>query len=314
MGWYNWNMSIELCIQERISDIKDDNTHGASELARQSLDTIKLASSRMQDIDPEQFLSQINEISTRLISIHPAMAPVYYMLKRLKAGLADYKGSSTAVLKAVAETLADELIQSSINAAVKIAGYATELIEKKEIIMTHSYSSTVASALKKAFEKNGIQVVVTRSGVNHVGQRAAWEFVYAGIQITYIDDTAMGLYVPQAGKIMIGADRICSDGGVVNGIGTYLLALAAFHAGVPLYVLCENAKFDPRMNSSEIEYEDKNPNELAAPGILPEGVTVRNPYFDLTPIKYVTGIITENGLVNQKDVPAYIENLASELR
>jgi methylthioribose-1-phosphate isomerase len=101
---------------------------------------------------------------------------------------------------------------------------------------------------------------------------------------------------------------------VVNGVGTYLMALAARQAGVPFYVLCEKAKFDPRMQSCEIETEERNPSELAAPGILPEGVTAKNPYFDLTPLQFVTGIITEEGLVKQNEVLAYVEKLAGELR
>jgi eIF-2B alpha/beta/delta-like uncharacterized protein len=307
-------MSIPPFIQEKITSIKDDNTHGASELARQALDTLQLAASESQTEDPDQFLVEFDEISNRLISIHPAMAPIYNLVKRLQAGLMDYKNNDAAVLKKAAITIADELIRNSVNAATRIAGYSVELIGSKESIMTHSYSSTVATALKKAFEKQKIQVIVTRSGVSRVGQRAAWEFGYAGIQITYIDDTAIGLFISQATKIMVGADRICSDGGVVNGVGTYLLALAAREAGVPLYVLSENAKFDPRMRSSDIEHEEKNPTELAAQGILPEGVVIKNPYFDLTPLNLVTGIITEEGLVLQRDVPAYVEKLAMELR
>jgi eIF-2B alpha/beta/delta-like uncharacterized protein len=307
-------MSIEPSIHDKINAIKDDNTHGASELARQALDTLQLAASQSETEDPEQFLAEFNEISHRLISIHPAMAPIYNMVKRLQAGLADYKASDAATLKKAAITLADELIRSSVNASKLIAGYAAGLVSDKETIMTHSYSSTVAVALKKAFADHRIQVIITRSGVSRAGQRTAWEFGYAGIQLTYIDDTAIGLYIPLASKVMVGADRICADGGVVNGIGTYLLALAAHQAGVPLYILCENAKFDPRMKSCDIEYEEKNPQELAGPGILPEGVVIKNPYFDVTPLRYVTGIITEEGLVNGPDVTTYIEKLAAQLR
>ncbi|HSW56906.1 MAG TPA: hypothetical protein VLH15_00730 [Dehalococcoidales bacterium] len=307
-------MSIEPCIQEKINDIAEDHTHGASELARQSLETIKLAASRVENDDPEFFLDQVNEVGSRLIAVHPAMAPIFYMIKRLQASLDDYKVTSVTELKKILNNTVDELVQTSISAAAQIASYAAELVSHRETIMTHSYSSTVASAVKRAHELYGVQVIVTRSGVSRAGQRAAWEFGYTGLQITYIDDTAMGLFVPQCGKIMIGADRVCSDGGVVNGVGTYLLALAAHDNGVPLYVLCENAKFDPRMGSAEFDTEDKNPGELAAPGILPEGVNIKNPYFDLTPLRLVTGFITETGPVNQKDVLSYIEDLASELR
>jgi eIF-2B alpha/beta/delta-like uncharacterized protein len=307
-------MSIEPNIQERINDIKDDNTHGASELARQALDTLQLAASGSQTEDPEQFMADFNEICLRLVSIHPAMAPIYNMVKRLQAGLAEHKNQDAAVLKKAAITLADELIRSSVNASARIAVSAVELIAPRDTILTHSYSSTVAITLKKAFMKQRLQVIVTRSGSNRAGQRTAWEFGYAGIPQTYIDDTAVGIFIAQASKVMVGADRICSDGGVVNGVGTYLIALAARQAGIPFYVLAEAAKFDPRMRSSDIEHEDKNPFELAGPGILPEGVEVRNPYFDLTPLELVTGIVTEQGLLKQANFPAFVEQLTSELR
>lgn len=307
-------MSIAPFIQDKITDIKDDNTHGASELARQTLDVLQLAASESETEDPEHFVDEINEIASRLISIHPAMAPIYNNVKRLQAGLADYKGSDVSVLKKAAITLADELIRSSVNGVNEIAAHAIELMTAKETIMTHSYSSTVAMALKKGFEKQRIKVIVTRSGASRVGQRAAWELGYAGIQLIYIDDSAIGLYIPLASKVMVGADRVCADGGVVNGVGTYLMALAAKQAAVPFYVLCEKAKFDPRMRSCEIETEERNPSELAAPGILPEGVTAKNPYFDLTPLQFITGIITEEGLVKQNDVLTYVEKLAGELR
>jgi translation initiation factor 2B subunit (eIF-2B alpha/beta/delta family) len=133
-------MSIEPYIEDKITSIKDDTTHGASELARQALDTLQLAASESNTDDPDQFLSEFNEISNRLVSVHPAMAPIYNMVKRLQAGLADYKNSDASILKKAAINLADELIRSSVNAAAKIAGYATELIANKETIMTHSYS------------------------------------------------------------------------------------------------------------------------------------------------------------------------------
>ena len=96
--------------------------------------------------------------------------------------------------------------------------------------MTHSYSSTVAAALKAVREKHRIQVIVTRSGPSRTGERTVWEVSYFGIPVTFVDDTAMGLYISQADKVLVGADRICADGGLVNGVGTYLLAMAAQRA------------------------------------------------------------------------------------
>jgi len=99
--------------------------------------------------------------------------------------------------------------------------------------------------------------------------------------------------------VWTGADRICADGALVNGVGTYLVALAAQRAELPFYALCETLKFDPRLPSTAVELEEKEAAEVAPEGSLPEGVTVRNPYFDITPADLITGIVTEEGLVKK---------------
>ena len=117
----------------------------------------------------------------------------------------------------------------------------------------------------------------------------------------------MGLYISRVNKVLVGADRICADGKIINGIGTYQLALAAERAGVPFYVLCETLKFDPRLRGDEVELEEKEVSEVVEPGILPPEVEVKNPYFDVTPLELVTDIVTENGLLTPQEVIDYIE-------
>ena len=148
---------------------------------------------------------------------------------------------------------------------------------------------------------------MTRPGTGRTGERLAQELGAYGIPVTFIDDTAAGLYVSKVNKVMVGADRVCADGGVVNGIGTYPLALVAQRAGIPVYVFCETLKFDPRLNSDEVDLEEKEASEVAAPGSLPSGTKVKNPYFDITPLELVTGIVTENGLLAAPEVIIYLK-------
>jgi eIF-2B alpha/beta/delta-like uncharacterized protein len=306
-------MNISPLIQHMINEIRNDRTHGASELARQALDTLKTTANQSKATTNEQFYSEMEEVGNRLMSVRPAMAPLFNMVKRLLASLDDYRNVDIITLKAATANHVDEMIAASVNAAGVIAGYAVDIILEKSTVMTHSYSSTVATALKKAYEKKKIKVMVSRSGVNRVGQRMVWEIGYAGVQITYFDDSAIGLFISQASCVFVGADRICADGGLVNGVGTYLLALAAARAKVPFYAVCEVAKFDPRMKCEEADIEEKPGAELVPAGILPEGVTLRNPYFDTTPLDLIGGIITEDGLIKQADIPAYLQKLTLQL-
>ena len=174
--------------------------------------------------------------------------------------------------------------------------------------MTHSYSSTVVAALEEVFTKHQhIEVITTRSGSGRTGERIAWQLGTCGIPVTFIDNAAMGLYISTASKVMVGADRVCADGKVVNGIGTYQLALAAKRAGIPLYVLCETLKFDPKLRGDEVDLEKKEPSEVVEPGRLPPEVKVKTPYFDITPPELVTGIITENGLLAPEEVISHMK-------
>ncbi len=305
-------MAISEKVELLIKEILDDRTHGASQLARQALETLKVAAEESRAEGVDQFWTEMEEISWRLMSIRPSMAPIYNAVKRLLAAISDDKYQDLDSLRQAAISEADKLIQSSVSAITQIAVHAADLIKSQDIILTHSYSSTVAMALRSAYKKHRIQVIVTRSGVGRTGQRMAWELNYDGIPVTFVDDTAMGLYISQASKVLVGADRICADGGLVNGVGTYLLALAAKEAGVPFYVLCETLKLDFRLKSSEVELEEKEPNEIAQPGILPEGVTVKNPYFDMTPLKLITGIINEHGMVQPPNLMTDLEKLIAQ--
>jgi len=108
---------------------------------------------------------------------------------------------------------------------------------------------------------------------------------------------------------MLGADRVCADGKVVNGIGSYQLALVAERAGIPLYILCDTLKFNPRLSSEEVDLEEREPSEVVEPTRLPPGVSIKNPHFDITPLELITGIVTERGLLAPAAVISYVQEL-----
>jgi ribose 1,5-bisphosphate isomerase len=292
-----FSMTINPAIDDLIVEIQEDKTHGASQLARQALEVMRVAAMASRARTTGEFTAELDEIARRLMVVRPSMAPVFNAVNRLMMAVTGNQSGNMAALRNDTITHVNELIQASIRAVTQIAAYAVEELSAREVVLTHSYSSTVAMALKAAHMKHNLRVIVTRSGSGRTGERTAWEIAYAGIPVTFIDDTAIGLFVSQASKVLVGADRICADGGLINGVGTYLLALAAKRAGVPFYVLCETLKFDKRFKSTEVELEEKEPAEVSPPDTLPEEVEVKNPYFDITPPDLITAIITENGLV-----------------
>ena len=295
-------MNISPEIISLIEEVRDDKTHGASELARQAVKVLRIAAERSSAGSTEEFLLEQKEIGQRLISARPAMAPIFNIVSRLlNTIIRKAKGRDLDSIRRLAVSRADELISDSLQAVAQIAQYGSRLIADGDKIMTHSYSSTVVAVLKEAFTKHrDIEVIITRSGPGRTGERTIQELRPYGIPLTFIDDTAMGLYLSTVNKVVVGADRICADGKVVNGIGTYQLALASEQVKIPFYVVCETLKFDPRLNSNEIDLEEKEPSEVVEPGRLPPEVKVKNPYFDITPLELVTAVVTENGLLTAK--------------
>ncbi len=302
-------MNISPEIISLIDEVRDDKTHGASQLARQAVGVLKTAAERSQAKNTEEFLIEQKEVGGRLMSARPAMAPVFNIVNRLLGTIsAKATGMDLNSIRRLTIDEADEAIKESSQAVAQIAKYGSELIAGNDIIMAHSYSSTVVAALERAFTKHrNIGVITTRSGPGRSGEITARQLSSYEISVTFIDDAAMGLYVPMVNKVMVGADRVCADGKVVNGIGTYQLALAAERSGIPFYVLCETLKFDPRLGSGEVDLEEKETWKVVGSGKLPPEVKVKNPGFDITPLELITGIVTENGLLSPEQVIAYMQ-------
>jgi len=302
-------MNINPEIISLIDEIKNDKTHGASQLARQAASVLKVAAERSQTKSTDEFWQEQKEIGQRLMSARPAMAPVFNIVARLLDAMSGkVVEMELDSVRHFAISKVDEIVGDSLQAIAQIAQYGSELIADGDKIMTHSYSSTVVAMLKAAFAEHGnVEVITTRSGPGGSGEMTARELGLYGMPVTFIDDTAIGLYLSTVNKVVVGADRICADGSLVNSIGTYQLALAGKKAIIPFYVLCETLKFDPRVSGDEVDLEEKEPSEVIEPGRLPPEVRVKNPHFDITPLELITGIVTENGLLMPEEVISYMQ-------
>jgi ribose 1,5-bisphosphate isomerase len=294
-----------------IEQIRTDRNQGASELARDSLSVLKLAATKYTAVSAQQFINEINEIVEGLCLARPVMAPIKNSVRLFQKRLSENKTNDPNLLKQSAISIADNMINNSLGAVKKIAEYAKGILGNNDIIMTQSFSSTVAEAFKAGSQQFALEAIVTRSGSSKIGEITSQLIQGFGVRVTYIDDTAIGLYIKRVKKVFVGADRICSDGSLVNGVGTYLMALAAISSQIPFYVLCESLKIDPTLKSDEAYLEEKNPNELVMQGVFSPKITVKNPYFDITPAKLITVLVTEDGPIPQSEISSYINKLGT---
>ena len=131
----------------------------------------------------------------------------------------------------------------------------------------------------------------------------AWELLQEGIPATLITDSMAGHFMSR-GKVdivLVGADRIAANGDVANKIGTYSLAILARENGLPFYSVAPTSTVDLSIAAgADIPIEERDPSEvthLYGVPIAAEGVEAAHPAFDVTPHRYVTGIVTEEGIV-----------------
>jgi methylthioribose-1-phosphate isomerase len=146
----------------------------------------------------------------------------------------------------------------------------------------------------------------------------AWELMKDGIPTTVISDNMAGAIMSQGkiGAIVVGADRIAANGDVANKIGTYTVAVLAKEHGIPFYVAAPFSTIDlETTDGSKIPIEQRNPREVTHIGgkqMVPEGVQIENPAFDVTPAKYVTAIVTEHGIARSPYAES-LRRLAEEM-
>lgn len=202
-----------------------------------------------------------------------------------------------------------------------IGEYGNTLISEKANILTHCNTGTLATVeygtalgIIRTAHSSGKKIHVYAGETRPVLQGArltAWELLQEKIPLTLITDSTAG-YLMQQGKIdmvIVGADRIAADGDTANKIGTYALAALAFLHEIPFYVAAPTTTIDLKISSGEeIPIEERDGTEIrffAGVRIVPEEVDVYNPAFDITPSKYITGIVTEKGIIS----PPYSVNL-----
>jgi ribose 1,5-bisphosphate isomerase len=170
------------------------------------------------------------------------------------------------------------------------------------VVFTHCHSSTVTRLLAKA-KSDGInfKVICTETRPAFQGRITAKELVDLSIDTTFIVDSAARTFMGNVDVVMVGADAITSEGNVVNKIGSSGIAVLADEARVPFYVVSELLKFDPETLKGEYEkIEQRNPTEVWSEA--PQKLTVRNPAFDVTPNRYIHGIVCEEGIIAPQSI------------
>ncbi|MDO5852008.1 MAG: S-methyl-5-thioribose-1-phosphate isomerase [Methanobacteriaceae archaeon] len=193
-----------------------------------------------------------------------------------------------------------------------IGKYGSTVIEDGDTILTHCNAGSLAcvdygtalGVIRSAWnDGKNINVIADETRPVLQGARlTAYELHRDGIPVKLIVDGAAGFMMQQShiDKVIIGADRVCK-GGIANKIGSLMVALAAKRFNIPFYVASPLSTFDRDSNINDIIIEERNKEEVSCIGgnyITSNDIDILNPAFDIVSSDLITGIITENGIVN----------------
>jgi len=212
---------------------------------------------------------------------------------------------------------ADAMREDDLAASRAMGRFGADLLKPGSTVLTHCNAGGLATAglgtaLAVIYEARdrGILDRVYADETRPLLQGArltSWELDRAGIPVVVMPDSAAAslLRTGSVDAVIVGSDRVAASGDAANKIGTYSLALAAKAHGVPFYVVAPVSTFDMSTASGEeIVIEQRGREELAVTGnmrILPAGVGVYNPAFDVTPAALITALVCEKGIIHSPD-------------
>ncbi len=257
----------------------------------------------LQDLDKAAAMMK----QARPTAVNLAWAVDRLMRVALNEELTTVEDIRTAML-AEAQQLADEDV--ALNK--RMAAHGATLVKDGDTILHHCNTGALATVdwgtalgvIRMAHEQGKrIHVLLDETRPRLQGARlSAWELRQLGIPFDIIADTAAGYFMRsgQVDIVFVGSDRTAANGDVANKIGTYQIAVLAKENGIPFYPVVPTSTIDLSLASGDlIPIEERNADEVRAPfglAIVPPDYPARNPAFDVTPYKYVTGIVTENGI------------------
>jgi len=275
---------------------------------------LALAAQQSQASNISALRDELVAASDHLKGARPTAVNLAWALDRILQAIAEVRGSIDDLREAAlkeAQRIADEDVEINM----RMSSHGAELLEDGDTVIHHCNTGALATVdwgtalgVIRMAHKNGkrIHVLVDETRPRLQGARlTAWELTQYGIPFDIISDNAAGYFLStgQVQKVLFGSDRTAANGDVANKIGTYMLALAAHDNGIPRYAVVPTSTIDLSLKSGkEIPIEERDSSEVLGLTLLghqvsPEGATARNPAFDVTPHRLVTGIVTENGVV-----------------
>lgn len=270
-----------------------------------------------------QFAVEFQKLCDMMASTRPTAVNLFWAIERMKRTFAEgaQAGESPEELCRRLEREARAIHDEDVANCRLMGGFGAAVVPDGSRVLTHCNAGALATAgygsalgVIRAAVEQGKKIAVFADETRPFLQGArltAWELVRDGINTTVITESMAGPLM-RAGEIdlvVVGADRIAANGDTANKIGTYTVAVLAHEHKIPFYVAAPLSTIDlSTPDGDHIPIEERDQREITHIGssrLTPEGAKIRNPAFDVTPHRYIAGIITERGIFR----PPYGESL-----
>ena len=261
----------------------------------------------------ESFFRQLENVCDVMARTRPTAVNLFWGIERMKRIAEANRDKKLDQIREILKVEAIRIEEEDLTICRNIGKWGANLIPEGATVLTHCNAGGLATAgygtalgvIRAAHEAGrNIRVFADETRPWLQGARlTAWELMKDGIPVTLISDNMAGFFMNR-GEItccVVGADRIAANGDTANKIGTYTVAVLARENNIPFYVAAPVSTLDLTLSDgSRIPIEERPTSEVThikGIAIAPDGVSARNPSFDVTPARYITAIITENGIV-----------------
>ncbi len=295
--------------------IRDMVVRGAPAIGVSAAYGIALGAKNFVGMDMTDFEDEIDYMSEVLAKTRPTAVNLFWAIDRMNRTFQKAKadGKTVSEIKQILLEDSKAIHEEDIESQRLIAQFGGELIENDSVVLTHCNAGALATGgvwgtalgvIRGAINQGKkVSVIADETRPYLQGARlTAWELDHDDIPVTLITDNMSGHIMKKGGvqAVVVGSDRIAANGDVANKIGTYMVAVLAKRHNIPFYVAAPLSTVDLNCpTGEEIPIEERDIREITHVKdirLAPEGISVSNYAFDVTPNDLVTAIITEKGI------------------
>lgn len=292
--------------------IADMVVRGAPAIGAAAAYGMALAGLKSEAESLEDLRSDLNMASEGLRMARPTAVNLVWGLERQLKVAMDPEWQNADEVRAALIREAHVIADEDVAINQRMGAHGAVLISEGDTVLHHCNTGALATVdygtalgvIRAAHEQGKkFHVLVDETRPRLQGARlTTWELQNLGVSFDLIVDSAAGYFMRKDVKlVLVGADRIAANGDVANKVGTYTLAVVAQENGIPFYSVAPTSTVDLNLSSGDdIPIEERTEEEVLTvfgKSIAPAGISARNPAFDVTPNRYLTGIVTEMGIV-----------------